>query len=179
MNHWNDWINRPATTSATRIINRGSIEPEPMRINQVTNRQGGSGSVRKRPTSPTPTPTPPPPPFEFQWRRPSLFLSEFKFFIPTYWCVFIGLLLLLRFTVASYDGEVLSFHKITRSEMGAYLCIANNGVPPSVSRRVVVNVHCKNSKQKSRKFLSISFNFFQFLSMIELAWLSPTWLMTE
>jgi len=43
--------------------------------------------------------------------------------------------------VASYDGEVLSFHKITRSEMGAYLCIANNGVPPSVSRRVVVNVH--------------------------------------
>lgn len=43
--------------------------------------------------------------------------------------------------VASYDGEVLSFHKITRSEMGAYLCIANNGVPPSVSRRIVVNVH--------------------------------------
>jgi len=46
-----------------------------------------------------------------------------------------------KLRVGSYDGEVLSFHKITRSEMGAYLCIANNGVPPSVSRRVVVNVH--------------------------------------
>ena len=152
---------------STEIIIRNGAQPK----------QRGNPSI-SIPT-PTPTPTPPPPPFEFQWRRPSLFLSEFKFFIPTYWCVFIGLLLLLRFTVASYDGEVLSFHKITRSEMGAYLCIANNGVPPSVSRRVVVNVHCKNSKQKSRKFLSISFNFFQFLSMIELAWLSPTWLMTE
>jgi len=59
---------RPATTSATRIINRGSIEPEPMRINQVTNRQGGSGSVRKRPTSPTPTPPPP----TMTNRRPNL-----------------------------------------------------------------------------------------------------------
>ena len=38
---------------------------------------------------------------------------------------------------------MLSFHKITRSEMGAYLCIASNGVPPSVSRRIMVNVNCK------------------------------------
>ncbi|KRT86384.1 Immunoglobulin, partial [Oryctes borbonicus] len=35
--------------------------------------------------------------------------------------------------VASIDGEVLMLTKVTRSEMGAYLCIAANGVPPSVS----------------------------------------------
>lgn len=38
---------------------------------------------------------------------------------------------------------MLSLTKITRSEMGAYLCIASNGVPPSVSKRMKVQVHCK------------------------------------
>jgi hypothetical protein len=38
---------------------------------------------------------------------------------------------------------VLSLSKITRSEMGAYLCIASNGVPPSVSKRMKVQVHCE------------------------------------
>lgn len=27
--------------------------------------------------------------------------------------------------------------------MGAYLCIATNGVPPSVSKRIIVDVECK------------------------------------
>ncbi|KAF4529199.1 hypothetical protein B566_EDAN011445 [Ephemera danica] len=29
--------------------------------------------------------------------------------------------------------------KVTRSEMGAYLCIASNGIPPTVSKRIMVN----------------------------------------
>lgn len=41
------------------------------------------------------------------------------------------------------EGEMLSLTKITRSEMGAYLCIASNGVPPSVSKRMKLQVHCK------------------------------------
>jgi hypothetical protein len=45
--------------------------------------------------------------------------------------------------VSSYQGEILKLSKITRSEMGAYLCIASNGVPPSVSKRIMVNVHCE------------------------------------
>ncbi|KDR20347.1 Lachesin [Zootermopsis nevadensis] len=45
--------------------------------------------------------------------------------------------------VQSVEGEVLSLTKVTRSEMGAYLCIAANGVPPSVSKRMMVHVHCK------------------------------------
>ncbi|XP_049766102.1 lachesin-like [Schistocerca cancellata] len=38
------------------------------------------------------------------------------------------------------DGEQLSLSRISRTEMGAYLCIATNGVPPSVSKRITVDV---------------------------------------
>lgn len=62
---------------------------------------------------------------------PSVFLMLFFFFLFNF------------FTVSSFQGEVLKLTKITRSEMGAYLCIASNGIPPSVSKRIMVNVHCK------------------------------------
>ncbi|XP_053699262.1 leucine-rich repeats and immunoglobulin-like domains protein 2 [Sabethes cyaneus] len=39
------------------------------------------------------------------------------------------------------EGEMLSLTKVTRSEMGAYMCIASNGVPPSVSKRMKLQVH--------------------------------------
>ncbi|CAH1121558.1 unnamed protein product [Ceutorhynchus assimilis] len=39
------------------------------------------------------------------------------------------------------DGEVITLTKVTRSEMGAYLCIAANGVPPTVSKRMMLHVH--------------------------------------
>ncbi|XP_031631296.1 lachesin [Contarinia nasturtii] len=39
-----------------------------------------------------------------------------------------------------YDGEVLPLTKVSRNEMGAYLCIATNGVPPSVSKRITLDV---------------------------------------
>nr|CAH7751255.1 unnamed protein product [Callosobruchus chinensis] len=41
----------------------------------------------------------------------------------------------------SVEGEVLTLMKVTRSEMGAYLCIAANGVPPTVSKRMMLHVH--------------------------------------
>ncbi|XP_068916714.1 lachesin-like [Tenebrio molitor] len=47
----------------------------------------------------------------------------------------------LRTRVSSYQGEVLLLVKISRSEMGAYMCIASNGVPPTVSKRIMVNVN--------------------------------------
>ncbi|KPI94793.1 Lachesin [Papilio xuthus] len=43
--------------------------------------------------------------------------------------------------VSIYEDAVLTFSKISRSEMGAYLCIASNGIPPSVSKRIVIKVH--------------------------------------
>ncbi|XP_039228939.1 protein amalgam isoform X3 [Drosophila yakuba] len=41
----------------------------------------------------------------------------------------------------SVEGEMLTLSKITRSEMGAYMCIASNGVPPTVSKRMKLQVH--------------------------------------
>ncbi|XP_065165837.1 lachesin-like isoform X2 [Atheta coriaria] len=41
----------------------------------------------------------------------------------------------------SFDGDTLVLTNIQRADMGAYLCIASNGVPPSVSKRFSVRVH--------------------------------------
>ncbi|XP_043489777.1 lachesin-like [Polistes fuscatus] len=38
-------------------------------------------------------------------------------------------------------GEELKLTKISRTEMGVYLCIASNGVPPTISKRLSLNVH--------------------------------------
>ncbi|XP_058805965.1 lachesin-like isoform X2 [Phymastichus coffea] len=43
-------------------------------------------------------------------------------------------------TTKTYKGEQLQLWKVQRQEMGSYLCIASNGVPPSVSKRHYVNV---------------------------------------
>uniref|UniRef100_A0A1B6MB79 Ig-like domain-containing protein n=1 Tax=Graphocephala atropunctata TaxID=36148 RepID=A0A1B6MB79_9HEMI len=42
--------------------------------------------------------------------------------------------------VSEWEGEVLDISKISRLDMGAYLCIASNSVPPSVSKRIKVSV---------------------------------------
>ncbi|XP_033305607.1 lachesin-like [Bombus bifarius] len=44
-------------------------------------------------------------------------------------------------SVNEYHGEELKLTKISRNEMGVYLCIAINGVPPAVSKRISINVH--------------------------------------
>jgi neurotrimin len=41
------------------------------------------------------------------------------------------------------EGEKLSLTGVLRSDMGGYLCIASNGIPPSVSKRYQVQVNCK------------------------------------
>ncbi|XP_050428985.1 lachesin-like isoform X2 [Adelges cooleyi] len=43
-------------------------------------------------------------------------------------------------TVNFVDGEVLHITRVSRLHMGAYLCIASNGVPPSISKRVTLKV---------------------------------------
>ncbi|KAK4309572.1 hypothetical protein Pmani_018796 [Petrolisthes manimaculis] len=37
-------------------------------------------------------------------------------------------------------GPLLRLTDVTRTDMGAYLCIANNGIPPAVSKRIEVSV---------------------------------------
>ncbi|XP_050348053.1 lachesin-like [Nymphalis io] len=43
--------------------------------------------------------------------------------------------------VSMYEDEILTLSKISRSDMGAYLCIASNGVPPTISKRIIIKVH--------------------------------------
>ncbi|XP_023227170.1 lachesin-like [Centruroides sculpturatus] len=43
--------------------------------------------------------------------------------------------------VPSVHGEYLNISKTSRLHMGAYLCIASNGVPPSVSKRIMLKVN--------------------------------------
>lgn len=52
-------------------------------------------------------------------------------------------LLLLSIPVIEWEGETLEIARISRLDMGAYLCIASNGVPPSVSKRIKVSVDCE------------------------------------
>lgn len=44
--------------------------------------------------------------------------------------------------VSSYRGETLKLQG-SRSEMGSYLCISSNGVPPSISKRISLTVQCE------------------------------------
>ncbi|XP_020281032.1 lachesin-like [Pseudomyrmex gracilis] len=44
-------------------------------------------------------------------------------------------------SVSEVSGEELKLTKISRTDMGVYLCIASNGIPPAVSKRISINVH--------------------------------------
>ncbi|XP_043279848.1 neurotrimin-like [Venturia canescens] len=46
-----------------------------------------------------------------------------------------------REAVTSTRGPELEITRVTRLHMGPYLCIASNGVPPTVSKRIVLVVH--------------------------------------
>ncbi|XP_049959844.1 neurotrimin-like [Schistocerca serialis cubense] len=43
--------------------------------------------------------------------------------------------------LTSVEGPVFNITRVNRLHMGAYLCIASNGVPPSVSKRIMLIVH--------------------------------------
>ena len=45
--------------------------------------------------------------------------------------------------IIAQDGEELILPKVSRTDSAHYLCIASNGVPPSVSKRITLDVECK------------------------------------
>lgn len=49
----------------------------------------------------------------------------------------------MNFSVTEWEGDTLELTRISRLDMGAYLCIASNGVPPTVSKRIKVSVDCE------------------------------------
>ena len=51
--------------------------------------------------------------------------------------------LLIQISVVHVEGTSLLLHKVSRLDMGAYMCIATNGVPPTISKRIQLNVDCK------------------------------------
>lgn len=51
--------------------------------------------------------------------------------------------LIIQLVTKFVEGEKLSLTGVLRSDMGGYLCIASNGIPPSVSKRYQVQVNCE------------------------------------
>ena len=45
--------------------------------------------------------------------------------------------------VAEFIGSKLTIHDVETEDMGSYLCMARNGVPPIVSQRIFLYVQCK------------------------------------
>lgn len=45
--------------------------------------------------------------------------------------------------VKQIEGQRLVLNGVQRTDMGGYLCIASNGIPPSVSKRYDVHINCK------------------------------------
>ena len=60
--------------------------------------------------------------------------------------------------------------KVTRADMGPYLCIASNGIPSPVSKRIMVHVHCKHDTKtkyyKLRNRLTVVYNEFKTYNII-------------
>ncbi|XP_015924453.2 lachesin [Parasteatoda tepidariorum] len=46
-----------------------------------------------------------------------------------------------RNIVQRVEGEYLNLTQVNREDMGAYLCIAKNGIPPSVSKRILLQIN--------------------------------------
>lgn len=46
-------------------------------------------------------------------------------------------------SVDTYNGSMMHFWRLDRRQMGAFLCIASNDVPPAVSKRIILNVNCE------------------------------------
>ena len=44
-------------------------------------------------------------------------------------------------------GGTLALMDVRRHQMGSFLCIAANNVPPAVSKRIMLNVNCKLTLQ--------------------------------
>lgn len=72
--------------------------------------------------------------FEYLFRVQFLSTRKLIFHLPTP---------SIFFSVASANGPTLNITKVKRDHMGPYLCIASNGVPPSISKRIMLIVQCK------------------------------------
>lgn len=57
---------------------------------------------------------------------------------------------------------MLYITKVSRLHMAAYLCVASNGVPPSISKRVQLRVQCKQILNSNmRLYFNVGFEYEQ------------------
>ena len=49
-----------------------------------------------------------------------------------------------------FQGPRLRLDKISRLNMGDYLCVASNGIPPSASNRFSIRVQCELAVNKNQ-----------------------------
>lgn len=59
----------------------------------------------------------------------------------------------ISFSVHSVDGNSLSIDSVSRRHIGAYFCIASNGVPPSISKRIELRVQCETTLNQHLVYL--------------------------
>ena len=98
------------------------------------------------------------------WKRPSGEMITVRKGANKIKCKLVVVLVVVTdslFVAEEVSGAEIQLHKVTRSEMGSYMCIATNGVPPAVGKTVQLNVNCKYSKSDFtyRPPSSLSFQF--------------------
>ncbi|KAF7494617.1 Protein amalgam [Sarcoptes scabiei] len=59
-----------------------------------------------------------------------------------------------KFSVPTFEGSQLNLTQVTRDDMGAYLCIASNGIPPSLSRRILLHVNFRPKIRVQNQLIS-------------------------
>ncbi len=64
------------------------------------------------------------------------------------------LTILKKYLDRRYSGPSLTIPKVSPDDMGAYLCIAENMVPPAQSKRVFVYVQCEHLNKALTSFRS-------------------------
>lgn len=44
------------------------------------------------------------------------------------------------------EGRMLRLYRVSRLDMGVYMCIAKNGIPPAVSKTIRLGIDCKKRR---------------------------------
>ena len=86
------------------------------------------------------------------------------------------------FSVPAVESAVLQLNKISRLQMGEYLCVASNGVMPSASKKFRVSVQCKPPPVTTARMIDFKlfiFKFIYFLGFSRVIKVTSKYLLTE
>lgn len=59
-----------------------------------------------------------------------------------------------KYSAQTFEGDQLNLTQVTREDMGAYLCIAANGVPTSLSKRILLYVNFRPKIRVTNQLIS-------------------------